>query len=134
MNPEHPKKPRDVAAKLEEWSALVELLEKYGPAYTLGLPFKLTALRRIMIHAEDWFDEWQQGFYSTPDGLTPETYQKLYAKCEDWARKKKLYDDTKNSDAMDLSNVNGTEGGNDQSNAAWNSWNVGGWVDEDGNF
>ena len=67
---------------------------KYGASYTLGLPFKVTALRKIMVHAEDWFDEWQQGFYSTPDGLSHESYQKLYAKCEDWARKKKLYDDT----------------------------------------
>ena len=68
MNPESPKKVKEVAAKLEEWSALVETLEKYGTSYTLGLPFKVTALPKIMVHAEDWFDEWQQGFYSTPDG------------------------------------------------------------------
>ena len=84
-----------------------------------------------MVRADDWFDEWQQGFYSTPDGLSHETYQKLYAKCEDWARKKKLYDDTKNSDAMDLSNVNAGYNSDDSTNA---SWNVSGWVDDDGYF
>ena len=82
MNPDAPRKLRDVSAKLEEWRALVEALEKHGPAYELGLPFRVTALRKIMVHAEDWFV--QNRFWSTPVCLTQETYQKLYTKCEDW--------------------------------------------------
>ena len=53
MNPDPPKKVTETVSQLEEWSALVENLEKYGTAYVLPLPFKVTALRAIMVHAND---------------------------------------------------------------------------------
>ena len=96
MNPDKPKKITDVSNALEQWSALVEGLEKYGNAYSLNLPFRVTALRVIMGHASDWFDSWQHDCYKTPDALTYEAYQKLYRKCEDWARRKRLDADSNN--------------------------------------
>ena len=90
MYPEKPKKITDVSSALEQRSALVEGLEKYGNAYSLNLPFRVTALRVIMGHASDWFDSWQHDCYKTPDALTQDAYQKLYRKCEDWARRKRL--------------------------------------------
>ena len=53
MNPEKPTKVTDVSTTLEQWSALVESLEKYGEAYSLNLPFRVTALRVIMGQASD---------------------------------------------------------------------------------
>ena len=105
MNPEPPKKATEVASKLEEWSSLVEALEKHGSTYVLPLLFRVTALRNIMTIARDWFDEWHQDLIKTPDALTQDTYNKLYIKCEEWARRKKLDHDTKNSDAMDVGAV-----------------------------
>ena len=95
MRPEPPKKVSDVATQLEQWSALVENLEKFGDSYALNLPFRVTALRTIMHHANDWFDSWQAECYKTPDSLNMEAYLKLYRKCEDWARKKRLDADTR---------------------------------------
>ena len=60
MNFEKPNKLSDVVSQLEQWSVLVETLEKYGPACSLPLPFRVTALRIIMTHAGDWFDDWQR--------------------------------------------------------------------------
>ena len=91
MNPDKPKKIAEVASQLEQWTALVETLEKYGPAHSLNFPFRITALRTIMSHAGDWFEERHQDHFKTPESLTQENYQKLYVKCEDWARKKRLY-------------------------------------------
>eukprot|EP00959_Pyramimonas_sp_CCMP1952_P377316 7902967-Pyramimonas_sp.AAC.1 len=85
MNPEPPKKITDAVARLEEWSALAENLEQYGKYYSLPLPFKVTALRAIVVHANDWFDEWQQACWRTPGALNVDSFQKLYSKCEDWA-------------------------------------------------
>ena len=59
MNPEKPKKITDVSTTLEQWSALVESLEKYGTAYSLNHPFRVTAPRVIMSHASDWFNSWE---------------------------------------------------------------------------
>ena len=113
MNPERPKKISDVAGRLEKWNQLVNALEKYGPAYSLGLPYRVTALKSIMCHATEWFDAWQAECYRTPDLLSEATYQKLFAKCEDWARKKRLEVDTKDNDAMDVGGVDqgANEGG-----------------------
>ena len=83
-----------------------------------------------MVHANNWFDEWQQACYKTPDALTDETYAKLFGKCEEWARKKKLESDTKNKDAMDIGNVGGSE---EQYQQEWES-DVKGWVDDNGIF
>ena len=83
-----------MATQLEQWSALVENLEKFGDAYALNLPFRVTALRTIMHRANDWFDSWQAECYTTPDSLNMDAYLKLYRKCEDWARKKRLDADT----------------------------------------
>ena len=94
MNPVKSKKITDVSTTLEQWSALVESLEKYGEAYSLNLPFRVTALRVIMGHASDWFDSWQNECYKTPDALTLEAHQKFYRKREDWARRKRLDADT----------------------------------------
>ena len=126
MNPEPPKRIKDTATRLEEWKALVGNLEKYGSAYELPLPFKVTALRRIMEHARDWFDEWQQSIYATPADLNDDKYAKLYSKCEDWARKKKLDDDTKHNNSMDV----GFSGSNEHEE----EWDQLGWVDEEGNW
>ena len=90
MRPEAPKKVTEVAAQLEQWSALVESLEKFGDACALNLPFRVTALRAIMHRASDWFDSWQAECYKTPDSLNLEAYQKLCRRCEDWARKKRM--------------------------------------------
>ena len=43
MNPQTPKKSAEVSTFLEQWSALVENLEKYGDAYSLNLPFIVAA-------------------------------------------------------------------------------------------
>ena len=40
-------------------------------------------------------------------------YRKLYAKCEDWARKKRLDVDAKNSDAKDIGGASGKDEEND---------------------
>ena len=106
MKPEKPKKVTDVSTSLEQWSALVEGLEKYGNAYSLGLPFRVTALQVIMHHASDWFDSWQHDCYKTPDALTLEAYLKLYRKCEDWARRKRLEADSNNVN-QEISQVDG---------------------------
>ena len=90
MIPDTPKMVNDVSSQLEQWSALVEGLENYGNAYSLGLPFRVTALRVIMGHASDWFDSWQHDCYKTPDALNLETYHKLYRKCEYWASRRRL--------------------------------------------
>eukprot|EP00959_Pyramimonas_sp_CCMP1952_P461238 9481258-Pyramimonas_sp.AAC.3 len=79
-----------------------------------------------MVHANDWFDEWQQGCYRTPDWLNIDTFQKLYSKCEDGARKKKLDSDAKNKDAMDIGQVYGVHSST--------SWEATGWIDEEGNW
>ena len=76
MRPEHPKKVTEVATQLEQWSALVESLEKFGDARAINLPFRVTALRTIMHHASDSFDGWQSECYKTPDSLNLEAYQK----------------------------------------------------------
>ena len=124
MNPDPPKKVTETMSRLEEWSALVENLERYGTAYVLPLLSKVTALRAIMVHANDWFDEWQQSCYRSPDAPDVDTYQKLYVKCEDWARKKKLDSDTKNKDAMDIGEI--------YESAQDDNWEVNGWVDDEG--
>ena len=59
-----------------------------------------------MHHASEWFDSWQAECYKTPDALTIDSYQKLYQKCEDWARKKRLDADAHNVN-MDISGVDG---------------------------
>ena len=87
MNPEKPNKVSDVATQLEQWSALVESLEKYGPANSLPLPSRVTALRITLSHAGDWCDDWQQDCYKIPEVLNIDTCQSLLLKCEDWARK-----------------------------------------------
>ena len=69
MNPDKPKNIGDVASQLEQWTVLVGTLEKYGPAYSLNLPFRITALRTIMSHAGDWFEDWHQDNFKTPDCL-----------------------------------------------------------------
>ena len=105
MNPVKPKKVTDVASHLEHWKALVESLEKFGSAYSLNLPFRITALRVIMHHAEDWFDEWYKTNIPNNESLTEKNYQALYIKCEVWARKKRLAADTRNPDDMDIGQV-----------------------------
>eukprot|EP00959_Pyramimonas_sp_CCMP1952_P115856 2422229-Pyramimonas_sp.AAC.1 len=66
-----------------------------------------------MVHANDWFDEWQQACWRTPDALDIDSFQKLYSKCEDWARTKKLDSDTENKDAMGIGNINETSQGSE---------------------
>ena len=127
MNPDKPKKIADVASQLEQWTALVETLEKYGPAYSLPLPFRITALRTIMTHAGEWFEGWHQDTFKTPDSVTQENYQKLYVKCEDWARKKRLDADTQGNAAMD---IGGVEGVNEKSQHVPNIWDVEGYIDD----
>ena len=51
MNPDKPKKVSDVSTQLEQWTALVESLETYEPSYSLGLPFRVTALQGTVTHA-----------------------------------------------------------------------------------
>jgi len=129
MNPEMPRKLNDVSTALEQWSALVESLEKYGDAYSLGLPFRVTALRRIMGHASDWFDSWQNECYKTPDALNLEAFQKLYRKCEDWARRKRL-DADKDIVTQEIGEVDDDGGKCDEGEYD----EYGNWWDYDGNF
>ena len=123
MNPDKPKKVTDVSTQLEQWTALVESLETYGPSYSLGLPFRVTALQVIMHHASEWFDSWQSECYKTPDALTIDSYQKLYQKCEDWARKKRLGADAHNVN-MEISGVDGSKSSEEDD----------GYFDENGNW
>ena len=89
MHPEKPQKVTDVSITLEQWSALVESLEKYGDAYSLPLHFRVTALRAIIMgHASDWFDSWQNECYKTPGASNQESYQQLNRIREFWARQK----------------------------------------------
>ena len=53
MNPGMSRNITQVALQLEQWSALVETLEKYGSAYSLSLPFRVIALGVIMRFAGD---------------------------------------------------------------------------------
>ena len=107
----------------------METLEKHGPAHALPLHFKAAALRTIMTHANDWFDEWQQGFYCTPDGLNIDAYQKLRTKCGDWARRKELDADTENKVSMDVGGFN--EAGS-ESPRELGGWGAAGWAGEEG--
>ena len=66
---------------MEQWSALVESLEKYGDAYSLNMPFRVTALRAIMGSANDWLDSWHNECYKTPGASNTEACQKLCRKC-----------------------------------------------------
>lgn len=63
--------------------------------------------------------------------LTMDNYIKLYTKCEDCARKKRLDIDTRGHDAMDIGEVNGQEGTNNENTF---DWNQNGYVDEEGNW
>merc|ERR1712086_629054 len=100
---------------------------------SLPLPFRITALRVIMTHAGEWFEGWHQDIFKTPDSLTLENYQKLYIKCEDWARKKRLESDTQGNSSMDIGGVDG-EKGEKENNWTPNVWEVEGYVDDDGNW
>ena len=53
MNPGKPEKKSDVASLLGHWAALVETLEKYGPACSSNLPFRIDASRAVMTRARD---------------------------------------------------------------------------------
>ena len=112
-----------MSTTLEQWSALVESLEKYGAAYSLNLPFRVTALRVIMSHASDWFNSWENECFKTPDALNMETYLKLYRKCEDWARRKRLDADSHGVNQE----IGGVDGGGEEDNLP-------GWYDEQGNW
>ena len=82
-----------------------------------------------MHHASEWFDAWQSECYRTPDLLSETTYQRLFAKCEDWARKKRLEVDTKDNDAMDVGGVDqGAEEG------GWPANEEDGYYDDEGNW
>eukprot|EP00959_Pyramimonas_sp_CCMP1952_P274569 5739839-Pyramimonas_sp.AAC.1 len=60
MEPDRPNEISDTSVQLERWSALAEKLDKRGNSYELPLPFKITALKLIMAHAGEWFDDGQQ--------------------------------------------------------------------------
>ena len=133
MNPEKPKKITDVSTALEQWSALVEGLEKYGDDYRLGLPFRVTALRVIMGHASDWFDSWEHDCYKTPDALNSEAYLKLFRKCEDWARRKRLDADSSNIN-QGISGVDGNGKEDQYANDDGYYNEYGNWWNSDGDF
>ena len=80
-----------------------------------------------MHHASDRFDSWQHECYKTPDALTLEAYLKLYRKCEDWARRKRLDADSNNVNQE----IGGVDGGNEEE-SQYN--NVEGDYDEYGNW
>ena len=80
---------------------------KYGPAYSLNLPFRITALLTIMSHAGDWFEGRRQDCFNIPDSLTPEKYQTRYVRCKYLARKKRLGADTQGNNAMDIGEMEG---------------------------
>ena len=109
-------------------------MEKYGNAYSLGLPFRVTALQVIMHHASDWFDSWQHDCYQTPDALTHEAYLKLYRKCEDWARRKRLDADSTNAN-QEISGVDGSSEEEDPyANVEGDFDEHGNWWSNDGDF
>ena len=77
-----------------------------------------------MHHANDWFDSWQAECYKTPDSLNMDAYLKLYRKCEDWARKKRLDADAQAVN-QEIGGVDrGGEGGGEDE----------GYYDDDGNW
>ena len=84
-----------MAVQLEQWTACVESLGKYGTTYFLGLLFRVTALHAIMAYAGDRVDDWQRGRCKTPDAMTEDAYGKLQAKREDWARKRRIFADAR---------------------------------------
>ena len=105
MKPEKPKKINQGASQLEQWSALVETLEKYGSAYSLSCPFLRVAAQGVIVHfAGDWFDDLQRDCFNnnSPDALTMGRRIKRRAKREDWARKKHLHMHARDSGSMDV--------------------------------
>ena len=56
-----------------------------------------------MHHAGDWFDGWKDEIFkgSAPEYMTYDNRAKLYARCEEWAKKKRL-DGEKDAVAMDI--------------------------------
>ena len=82
-------------------------------------------------HAGDWFEDWDQDNFKTPDWLSQYNYQKLYVKCEDWARKKRLESDTQGNAAME---IGGFDGENEKTWTGSSVWEVEGYVDDDGNW
>ena len=133
MNPERPRQVTDVAPQLEQWCALVETLAKYGSSYSLGLPFWVTALRIIMSHAGDWFGGWQKECSKPPEALDNDSYQKLYTRCEDWARKKRRDADTKNNDAKDIGRVGSSDETSNYEHGQLEDFNDG-YYDGEGNW
>ena len=105
-------------------------MEKCGDAYSLNLPFRLTALRVIMGHANDWFDSWQNECHKTPDASNAEAYQKLCRKCEDWACKERLDADS-NAVNQDIGGVDDGGGGEQDDEAYYDE--CGNWRDDVGN-
>ncbi len=53
--------PSDVAAAIDIWKERAEQLDRYGDDYKLTVNYKLTALKAIMHHREDCFEEkWEE--------------------------------------------------------------------------
>ncbi len=95
MSPERPKRPADVAAAIDIWKERVDQLERYGTEYKLSVNYKLTALKEIMHHREDWFEEkWEETDDDTGNKFLDTRFAELLIMCEAWARRKKVEQDT----------------------------------------
>ena len=99
-----------VSTTLEHWAGMVESLEKCGGACRFKLPFRVTALRVIVSHASDWFDNKQRECYKTLDDLAPEACHNMYQQCEVWEREMRFGADA-NVVNQDIGGVDGGEGG-----------------------
>ena len=57
MKPDKPKKEDQVYRTLDEWCTSLSTLRKQGEEYELQPTFKITALKDIMHHRSEWFEE-----------------------------------------------------------------------------
>ena len=99
----------------------------------LPVPIKITALKGLMHLASAWFDGWHSDVFknSSPELLTADRNQKLFVNCKDWARKKRLDHDTKDSSAMEICGAKGEDNSPQEQQYDWSQI---GYVDEDCNW
>ena len=115
MRPPIPRDDQELAELFERWMTKVTLLEAIGPEYILALPFKLTALRILMSNRVDKFDNLKdQAKQNIPANTLPAdipstVYNVLITKLREYLTDKRLENNFKNKDDMDIGGVGDNE-------------------------
>ena len=51
-----PTKPEELATAIEQWREQLRIVETYGDGYAMSAPFKISALRRLMLNYREKFN------------------------------------------------------------------------------